>query len=278
MVRALAAEGGSGSTVVVRQRGARDDAGGASGGQGTLGVPRRLPIWQLPAAFLSEQRDPDRFYRLLARDTVALVAEFAPLSGARVLDVGSGPGDLAEALRVVGARPVSLDVDWDELHCRSRSLLGAVQGDATCLPFAERTFDLVTAVNVLEHVPDPVGLLTEAVRVTRPGGRVVATGTLWWSPWGGHETAPWHYLGGAFALRRYEARVGRSPKNRFGSTLFPIAARQLLGAARALPGVAQVEAFPRYWPAWTRWLLGVPVLGEALAWNLALVLTRAEVP
>jgi SAM-dependent methyltransferase len=256
------------------ERGSGGPGGPPRGGR----RPRRLPLWQLTRAFLAEQRDPDRFYRLLAEDTVGLLAELAPLVRARVLDVGSGPGDLAEALRAVGARPVSLDLDWDELHCRPRSLAGAVQGDGRRLPFPTASFDLVCAVNVLEHLPDPPGLLTEALRVCRPGGLVVATGTLWWSPWGGHETAPWHYLGGAWALRRYQARSGRDPKNRFGSTLFPLSARHLLGWAEALPGVAGVEAFPRYWPRWTASLLRLPVLGEALAWNLALVLRRAANP
>ncbi len=260
----------AGSTVVP----ARRLVGSSSGGLG----PRRLPLWQLARAFLAEQRDPDRFYRLLAQDTVGLLAGFAPLEGARVLDVGSGPGDLAEALRAAGARAVSLDVDWDELHCRPRTLAGAVQGDGRRLPFPRACFDLVCAVNVLEHLPDPPGLLTEALRVCRPGGLVVATGTLWWSPWGGHETAPWHYLGGAWALRRYRARTGRDPKNRFGTTLFPLSARHVLAWARTVPGVARVEVFPRYWPRWTTGLLRLPVVGEALAWNVALVLERAPNP
>ena len=37
------------------------------------------------------------------------------------------------------------------------------------------------------------------VRVTKPGGLVFVSYTVWWGPWGGHETAPWHYLGGRFA-------------------------------------------------------------------------------
>ena len=46
-------------------------------------------------------------------------------------------------------------------------------------------------------------MIDEMVRVTRPGGTVFVSFTPWWSPWGGHETAPWHYLGGEYARRRY---------------------------------------------------------------------------
>ena len=43
--------------------------------------------------------------------------------------------------------------------------------------------------------PDPMGLIEEMIRVTRPGGLVYLSFTNWYSPWGGHEMSPWHYLG-----------------------------------------------------------------------------------
>ena len=65
----------------------------------------------------------------------------------------------------------------------------------------------------------------EMLRVTRPGGLVVLSYTVWLGPFGGHETGPWHYLGGEYAARRYRRRHGKEPKNRFGDSLFPIGAR-----------------------------------------------------
>ena len=46
------------------------------------------------------------------------------------------------------------------------------------------------------------------LRVARPGGLVFISYTAWWSPHGGHETAPWHYLGGELAARRYRGSTG----------------------------------------------------------------------
>ena len=45
------------------------------------------------------------------------------------------------------------------------------------------------------------------LRVTRPGGVAFISYTVWYGPWGGHETAPWHFLGGARARRRYAAEA-----------------------------------------------------------------------
>lgn len=247
-----------------------------AGPDGSFPATRRVGTWRLLRAFRDEQRDPDRFYRMLAEDTVALVDELAPVAGALVVDVGSGPGDLAEAFRHHGARAVAVDVDWDEMHCRDRALELAAVGDGSRLPFPDGAFDVACSSNVLEHVGDPLAVMADMVRVTRPGGLVFANYTLWLSPWGGHETSPWHYLGGAQALRRYEQRWGQSPKNRFGSTLFPMSGRRFRDRVRALPGVELVDAFPRYFPRWTRPVVGLPGVGDVLTWNLAIALWRVD--
>lgn len=252
---------------------------GAEAGQAWVPTGR-MGLWPLVQAFRAEQRDPDRFYRMLAADTVALLGDLVRLPGARVADVGSGPGDLAEAFRAAGATAIAVDVDWSEMHCRDRQLHLAVMGDGGRLPFADATFDLTCSSNVLEHVRDPLAVVADMARVTRPGGTVFVNYTLWQSPWGGHETAPWHLLGGAWALQRYERRHGSSPKNRFGTSLFPIAGRRFLRQVQTLTATTVVDAFPRYYPRWTRPLLHLPAVGDLLTWNLAIVLRRngSDVP
>ena len=122
--------------------------------------------------------------------------------------------------------------------------------------------------------PSPERFLDEMVRVTRPNGTVYLSFTAWYSPWGGHETAPWHYLGGHRAARRYERRHGCRPGNRFGSSLFACHVGASLRMARTHPGVEVVDARPRYYPDWLRWLVAVPVVREVATWNLLLVLRR----
>jgi arabinofuranan 3-O-arabinosyltransferase len=117
-------------------------------------------------------------------------------------------------------------------------------------------------------------MLDEMVRVTRPGGIVFASFTPWWSPWGGHETAPWHYLGGEYAVRRYQRRMGRPPKNRVGQSLYPYSVASALAWARGARDATKIDALARYHPWWAQWILRVPVAREVLSWNLALVLRR----
>ena len=98
----------------------------------------------------------------------------------------------------------------------------------------------------------------EMLRVTRPGGLVVLSYTVWLGPFGGHETGLWHYLGGARAAARYARKHGHRPKNNYGSSLFAVSAAD--GLQWAASTGALVAAFPRYHPRWGWWMTSVPVL------------------
>ena len=225
-------------------------------------------------AFLREQTDPDFFYGTLAQDSVAQLQEFVGLRGATVLDVGGGPGYFADAFRAAGATYVGLEPDAGELTARGTAEPGTVRGSGEALPVRSAAVDVCYSSNVLEHVRSPWAMAAEMVRVTRPGGTVFLSYTPWWSPHGGHETGPWHYLGGRFARRRYLRRHGREPKNRFGESLFAVSAGGALRWARSCPEVELVRAFPRYHPWWALWLARVPVVREVLSWNFVLVMRR----
>jgi SAM-dependent methyltransferase len=134
--------------------------------------------------------------------------------------------------------------------------------------------DVCFSSNVLEHVRDWREMLAEMVRVTKPDGIIFVAFTNWLSPYGGHETSPWHYLGGERAVARYQRSHGAMPKNRFGHSLYPVSVADVLEWTRSVSGASVVDAVPRYLPGWTRPLLRVPVLREFLTWNLLLVLRR----
>ncbi len=230
--------------------------------------------WRLFRAFGVEQSDPDHFYGTLARDSAHQVGTFADLDGAWLLDVGGGPGYFAQAFRAAGARYTPLDADLGELSGLGDPEPGTVLGSGMQLPFADASFDVAYSSNVLEHVPDPWVMADDMVRVTRPGGLIFISYTLWWGPWGGHETAPWHLLGGTRAADRYARRLGHRPKNDFGTSLFAVTAAAGLRWARSHPDVEVVRCLPRYLPRWAWWVLRVPALREVVTWNLALVLRR----
>ncbi len=94
----------------------------------------------------------------------------------RILEVGAGEGEIARTLaaRYPEARITILDLPDPELVGEWRSLdANATHGDATHLPFPDQAFDLVLAIEVLEHVEDPDGALYEIARVAR--GAVVVS-------------------------------------------------------------------------------------------------------
>lgn len=226
-------------------------------------------------AFLSEQSDPDRFYTHLARDSAAQVDSWHRLDGSLLLDVGGGPGYFADAFEARGATYVALDADAGEmrLHGRRpgpRTVLG--RGEA--LPFAEGSVDVAYSSNVLEHLRDPWATADEMVRVTRAGGTVVISYTLWWGPWGGHETSPWHVLGGERARHRYRRVHGHEPKNVFGESLFATTVSEGESWARGRRDAELIGLVPRYLPRSLTWISRVPVVREAACWNILLVLRK----
>lgn len=221
--------------------------------------------------FLVEQTDPDAFYSALAEDSAAQLATFADLDGAMVLDVGGGPGYFARAFADRGASYIGLEVDAaSDMPSDTHS----VRASGEALPFLDGSLDVAYSSNVLEHVRRPWVMADEMVRVVRPGGIVFLSFTPWFSPWGGHETAPWHFLGGDRAARRYERRNGKPPKNRFGETLFGYRVGQALAWARRQPDAELIAAIPRYHPWWAWWLVRIPVVREFALWNLVVVLRR----
>jgi SAM-dependent methyltransferase len=226
-------------------------------------------------AFRAERDDPDRFYTLLARHSVGQVAAHADLAGRTVLDVGGGAGYFTAEFTARGAACYLVEPDRREL----RGGVGgarAVLADGYWLPFADGCADVCFSSNVLEHVRDPFGFLDELVRVTRPGGLVYVAFTNWYSPWGGHELSPWHYLGADHAARRYVRRTGRAPKHRRGGNLFAVHVGAVLRHVRGRADVTVVDARPRYYPAPARHLLAIPLLREVATWNLMLLLRRRE--
>ncbi|MGY1650600.1 class I SAM-dependent methyltransferase [Geodermatophilus sp. SYSU D01119] len=225
-------------------------------------------------SFLREQTDPDTFYGVLAEDSVRQLARWADLDGATVLDVGGGPGYFARGFRAAGATYVGLEPDAGEMAARGEPEPGTLRGSGEALPVRSGAVDVCYSSNVLEHVARPWVMADEMVRVTRPGGTVLISFTPWLSPWGGHETAPWHYLGGGYARRRFRRRAGREPKNRFGESLFAVSAGGLVRWARRCPDADLLAVFPRYHPWWATWVARVPGLREIASWNVVVVLRR----
>jgi len=232
--------------------------------------------------FKYEQTDPARFYGALATDTVELVealwrdANGSAPHGATVLDVGGGPGYFATAFADRGMRYIGVEPDPSEMHAGPAGH-GAgpgsfVRASGMALPIATGSVDICLSSNVAEHVRDPWRMGAEMLRVTRPGGLVILSYTVWLGPFGGHEMGLTHYLGGARAAEMYTRKHGHRPKNDYGSSLFAVSAAAGLRWGRDTGDL--LAAFPRYHPRWAWWVLRAPGLREFLTSNLVLVLRR----
>lgn len=104
-------------------------------------------------------------------------AEFIPVAArerAQLLDVGCGGGLFGPHLAGKGYRVFGVDLSAKSLE---EALLHGfdevVRADIARLPFEDESFDVVTAGQCLEHVPDPYGVVAELCRVLRPGGTLV---------------------------------------------------------------------------------------------------------
>lgn len=96
-----------------------------------------------------------------------------------ILDLGCGGGWLAHGLLSGGKKVVSFDISVKNpekaiQNNPSGSHFAAV-GDAMSLPFGENSFDVIVASEIIEHVPDPEKLITEALRVCKPNGKIIIT-------------------------------------------------------------------------------------------------------
>jgi 2-polyprenyl-6-hydroxyphenyl methylase/3-demethylubiquinone-9 3-methyltransferase len=103
----------------------------------------------------------------------------AGLSGKRVLDVGCGGGILAEAMARRGAQVTGIDLEEKALRIAAlhlgEGLLKINYQKAAVEEFAAEqpaSFDVVTCMELLEHVPDPASMVAACARLVRPGGQV----------------------------------------------------------------------------------------------------------
>ena len=93
----------------------------------------------------------------------------------RVLDVGTSTGANLRLLRDLGFHAVDgLDFSQEAIrYCREKGLGIVRHGDVCGMPFADESFDLLLATDIIEHVDDDLKALREIARVLRPGGKAL---------------------------------------------------------------------------------------------------------
>lgn len=135
---------------------------------------------------------------------LAFVIDSLPQPCPRALDVGCGLGIYLEPLSAYSSEAVGIDINHEHLSERAKKPsereIFLAQMDAQNLAFAQHTFDAVTMIEVLEHIPDAALAIEEVCRVLKPGGAIIMSvpsklfvfethpitigGRMMGSPWG----------------------------------------------------------------------------------------------
>ncbi|MEA3336348.1 MAG: class I SAM-dependent methyltransferase [Chloroflexota bacterium] len=159
----------------------------------------------------------------------------------RILDVGCGAGNMAHHLAHYG-RVTGLDLNPKPLKVAQERGLEVRQGSADDLPFDDNSFDLITLLDTVEHVPNEHGVFSECYRVLKPGGKLLVTvPALMWL-WSQNDVINAHqrrYTQSELnkKLEHHGFKVLRSSYNNF--FLFPLAASLILARrGRAEPELA----------------------------------------
>jgi len=144
--------------------------------------PSELGKFDAVAARFWDPHGEFRPLHLLNPVRARYIAERFPLPRARVLDVGCGGGLLAEALAAAGASVTGIDlapgmIEVARLHSAEAGLaidyrVAGAEELADAMPEA---FDVVTCLEMLEHVPEPAAMVATLATLVRPGGALVCS-------------------------------------------------------------------------------------------------------
>jgi len=150
----------------------------------------------------------------------------------QILDVGCGTGTMLSHLASFG-RAQGVDVDEEAVgYCRERGLKDVRLGEAAKLPFPDRSYDLVTCLDVVEHLDDDVAAFREMRRVLRPGGHLLVTVPANPFLWGDQDEVNLHkrrYVAGELRDRLTESGLNVIRLSYMNALLFPpIAAVRML--------------------------------------------------
>jgi SAM-dependent methyltransferase len=188
----------------------------------------------------------------------------------RSLDVGCGTGTMLGHLDRLGMA-FGVDISPEALaFCRRRGQSRVLRSCAASLPFGGDYFDLVCALDMLEHVADDVAALREFGRICSPNGRILITVPAYSFLWGAQDEISHHLR--RYSKRQLESRIHEAglvvrQLTYFNTLLFPLIALIRL-SRRLVPALARGELhsdFEMTPPGWLNNALGTIFSAESMA-------------
>lgn len=244
-----------------------------------------LNLWKLSRRRLCSEEDYKEFQAFQATLLLKYLQRFGiDIKGKRILDLGSGIGGYSAEMARHGATIISLDVI--KPPCKLGPGCVPIVANALAIPLCDEGVDFTFCASLIEHVGDPARLLAEIQRTLIKGGYCYLSFPPFYSPLGGHELSPFHYLGEYWAIRLTTRRRGHpewvdnlykvSPNPRSFSEIYQdwglfkmtiAKAKQLIVSS----GLKIVNMSTRYLPvSMIRW----PILGEIFTWHAQFLLMK----
>lgn len=244
-----------------------------------------LELFRLSRRRLQSEINYRKFQAFQARQLIDyLTANGMDIRGQALLDLGSGLGGYSQEFAGYGARVVSVDLVQHRLIHPSG--VHQVAGSAFSVPVKDEAMDAVFCASLIEHVARPEMILSEIERVLKKGGMCYMSFPPYYNPTGGHEYAPFHYLGERLAMRLVRRRsvvpgwvasyygLVEQPTSfatlSAGWGLYHMTIRKFRRLA-AHSRLRLVNMSTRYFPvSFIRW----PFLGEVLTWHAQFILIK----
>ena len=128
-----------------------------------------------------------------------------------ILDIGCGTGGMISILKDFG-HTIGIEVNPEAAEfARGRGYDSVIVHDAKTLPFADQSFDIVTAFDIIEHIEDDRQFVNEIIRVLKPGGKFFLSTAAFNFLWSVFDERAHHY-------RRYTRKSLAGMLNRFNDS------------------------------------------------------------
>lgn len=251
-----------------------------------------IDLYKLARARLRSAEDYVRFQKFQAGLLLEYIRSFGiDMNRRLVLDLGSGLGGYSQEIaKRYKAKVLSLDLiePWQST-AEEGGEIRILVANALSIPLRDESVDFVFCASLIEHVNNHISLLAEIKRVLKRGQYCYLSFPPFYSPRGGHEFSPFHYLGEKFALRLYHI-LKRTPPDWVvkiykpfissssfsniyqGWGLSKLTITEVVQVVQQI-GLEIVDMSPRYLPVNTaRW----PIIGEFLTWHVQFLLKKQD--
>lgn len=198
--------------------------------------------------YLAEERAVEQIEYF--KKEIARYSNDYDFTGKKLLEIGAGVGSLILTARnkygidAYGVEPSENEFspfsEISETLFKEYKLDNSVilNAKAESLPFESNSFDLVYSTNVLEHVDDPTKVLSESIRVLKPGGYLQFVIPNYFSLWEGHYEMLWPFITNKFLAKIYLKLIGK--KTDYVETLNLISPFYLKKVLKSIPYKVQV--------------------------------------